>query len=220
MQKRGVWAIMAADFEYRHQTLIHQFLVAAAFLTYLIDRDDVVWRFVKESTASRELERFLFTIATLFIAAGAGLCTWARAYRAPKGKTSVGPYRYLRHPRHLGDLSYAIGLGSLAPLCGFVILVVGEAIRVLRLIRLQDHRIQNFQQDPVSVAPPLAYPVAKEPGSGWRNAFRKEVVKWGLLLTMIVFVITLRDRFAEVLATSSFLIGLLLNAPSINPARR
>jgi protein-S-isoprenylcysteine O-methyltransferase Ste14 len=214
MQKRVVSAMKATDFEYRHQTLIHQFLVAAAFLTYLIDRDDVVWRFVKDSTAPRQLERALFTVATLFIAFGAGISTWARAYRRPKGTTSVGLYRYLRHPRHLGDLSYAIGLGSLAPLCGFVILLIGEALRVLRLIRLHDERTQNFQQDPVSVAPPPAYPAAKKHDSGWRNALRKEAVKWGILLTMIVFVITLRDRLAEVLAASSFLIGLLLNAPS------
>jgi hypothetical protein len=219
MQKGGVSVMKATDFEDRHQTLIHQFLVATAFLTYLIDRDDVVWRFVKDSTASRALERSLFAVATLFIAFGAGICTWARAYHWPKGTTSVGPYRYLRHPRHLGDFSYAIGLGSLAPLWGFVILVVGEALRVLRLIRLDDYRAQNFQQGPVSVAPLPAHPLAKERDSGWRNAFRQEAVKWGLLLTMIVFVITLRDRLAEVLATSSFLVGLLLNARGESNAR-
>jgi hypothetical protein len=67
----------ATDFEYRHQTLVHQLIVAAAFLTYLIQRDDVVWRFGKDSTAPRELERFLFALATLFIAIGAGVSTWA-----------------------------------------------------------------------------------------------------------------------------------------------
>ena len=39
----------ATDFECRHQTLVHQLIVGAAFLTYLIDREDVVWRFVKDS---------------------------------------------------------------------------------------------------------------------------------------------------------------------------
>jgi hypothetical protein len=91
--------------------------------------------------------------------------------------------------------------------------VAGEAFRVLRLVRLHDDRTQNFQQGSVPAAPSLAHLVAKERDSGWRNAFRKEAVKWGLLLTMIVFVITLRDAVAEVFASSSFLIGLLLNAP-------
>jgi hypothetical protein len=35
----------------------------------------------------------------------------------------------------------------------------------------------------------------------------------GIFLTMVVFVITLKDRPAEVLAAASFLIGLLVNAP-------
>jgi hypothetical protein len=34
-----------------------------------------------------------------------------------------------------------------------------------------------------------------------------------MLLTMIVFVITLKDRLAEVLAVASLLTGLILNAP-------
>jgi hypothetical protein len=42
---------------------------------------------------------------------------------------------------------------------------------------------------------------------------RQEAVKWGLFVTMVVFVITLKDRLAEVLAAASFLIGLLVNAP-------
>jgi hypothetical protein len=40
----------------------------------------------------------------------------------------------------------------------------------------------------------------------------------GLFLTMVVFVITLKDRLAEVLAAASFLIGLLLNAPIFSRA--
>lgn len=204
----------ATDFEYRHQTLVHQLIVAAAFLTYLIQRDDVVWRFVKDSTTPRELERFLFALATLFIAFGAGVCTWARAYRRSESSETVGPYRYLRHPRHLGDLFYAIGLGSLTPALGFIILVAGEGIRVLRLIRREDDRAWNFLQHPLPALQPLAPTIAKELDPIWRKAFRQEAVKWGLCLTMIVFVITLKDRLAEVLACAGFLIGLVFNAPT------
>lgn len=68
----------------------------------------------------RELERALFAVATLFLAVGAEICTWACAYRRPESRIAVGPFRYLRHPRHLGDFIYAIGLGCLAPLWGFV----------------------------------------------------------------------------------------------------
>ena len=63
------------------------FIVAAAFLTYLIDRDDVVWRFVKDSAAPQELQRALFTVATLFIVVGAGICTWAPGHHRPESTT-------------------------------------------------------------------------------------------------------------------------------------
>jgi hypothetical protein len=35
----------------------------------------------------------------------------------------------------MGDFLYTIGLGTLAPLWGFVILVAGEAIRIFCLVR-------------------------------------------------------------------------------------
>lgn len=167
----------ATDFEYRHQTLTHQLVVGAGFLTYLIDPDDIVWRFVKNSAVPRLWERSLFIVATILIAIGAALCTRARAF----GK-----------PGYLGDFLYAVGLGSLMPLPGFVLLVAGESLRILRLIRCPAHSQETLD-------------------SGWGRAFRREAVKWGILLTMIVFSITLKDRHAEILAVTSFLVGLLLN---------
>jgi hypothetical protein len=67
----------ANNFEYGHQKLVNLLIVAIAFLTYLVDRDDIVWRFVKDSNSARTWERSLFLIATLAIAVGAAICTWA-----------------------------------------------------------------------------------------------------------------------------------------------
>jgi hypothetical protein len=117
------------------------------------------------------------------------------------------------HPRHLGDLFYAMGLGSLAPALGFIILLAGEGIRVFRLTRREDERARNFLQHPSPAPQPLAPAIVKKLDPIWKKAFRQEAVKWGLFLTMIVFVITLKDRLAEVLACASFLVGLVLNAP-------
>jgi hypothetical protein len=196
----------ATEFEYRHQALVHQFIVCSAFLTYFIDRDDIIWRFVRDSAAPHRLERSLFILATLFIAAGAGICTWARAYHR---STSTG-HDFLRHPLALGDLLYAIGLGSLAPLSGFLVLVGGEAFRVFRLIRRAEHYAQNVG------APLSPFPAANERRLQWQSAFRHEAVKWAILLTMIIFAMTLKDRLAEVLAIASLLVGLLFNAPILS----
>jgi hypothetical protein len=203
----------ATDFEYRHQTLLHQFIVAAAFLAYLIQRDDIVWQIVRNSAAPRELERSLFVFATFLIFVGAGICIWARAYRSPQSAVGAGSYRYRSQPRYLGDLLYAVGLGSLAPPSGFVILVAGEGLRLYRLTRHEDGGAQNFQQNPSSISPPLARSLINDPALRWRMAFRQEAAKWGLVFTMIVFAITLKDRLAEMLAAASFLVGLLFQAP-------
>jgi hypothetical protein len=178
----------ATEFEYRHPTLVHQAIVGVAFLTYLIDRQDFVWRLVKDSGMAHTLERGAFVIATLLIAAGAVLCTSGRAYSKSNSGARTVWYRVLENPRYLGELCYAIGLGSLAPFAGFLILVGGEFLRVLRLAG----RIDGDAEDV----------------AGWKKAFRQEATKWGILLTMITFVITLNDRHAEVLAVASLFVGL------------
>ena len=182
----------ATDFEYRHQTLVHQLVVGAAFLAYVFQPDDVVWWLVKNRPAPHALERALFILATLLIAVGATVCTRTRASRR------------INRTRYAGEFLYAIGLGSLAPISGFVVLVVGEGLRLLRLMG---------RDDPVT-------------HSSLTAAARREAVKWCVLVSMIVFVITLRDRVVEILLMASFGVGLALNfhvrtqsVPVDNPER-
>src|ERR1700691_224022 len=104
----------ATRFEVRHQTLLHMLVVGLAFATYAIAPDDMVWRIVKDSPHHRFLERSFFVVAALLMGAAATICTWARAYPEPDldvpspPVSCDGPYRYLRYPRHLGTLLYAV----------------------------------------------------------------------------------------------------------------
>lgn len=201
----------ATEFEYRHQRLVHLFIVGAACLTYLADREDVVWRFVRDSATPHRWERCWFIAAGVLIAVGAMMCTWAWAKAREAPRRSGGEEKRLAL-QYFGELCYAIGLGSLLPLAGFVILVAGETLRLLRLTRMAG-AAPNWQDGKGPVVPQLAPPAKAAPDGGWGSAFREEAVKWGLLLTMIVFVITLRDRDADVLVAASFVIGWLLNVP-------
>jgi protein-S-isoprenylcysteine O-methyltransferase Ste14 len=216
---------MATDSEFRHQTLLHLLLVSLAFLSYLLVPDDIVWAFVRDSAHPHLLERFLFAIAALFIGAAAAICTWARAYPPPQtnSPSADGPYRYLRYPNHLGNLFFAVGLGSLAPLPGFILLVGGQALLDFRSISRAEHdlrRAVDSQQMHPSV--PRLLPSfrpclpAKGDAPNWKQAFRQESAKWGLFLTMIVFTVLLVDRVAEILALASLLLWLLLNLPLFN----
>jgi len=186
----------ATGFEFRHQKLLHLLIVSAAACTYLIDGEDVVWRFVKNTATPHTSERAAFLAAAVLVAAGAVLCTWARAHE-PAGQTAIAPS--ILRLRYLGEFCYAIGLGSLLPLAGLVILVAGEGLRVLRLTG----RMADEAQHPISAA--------DGPPPQWSTGVRREAVKWGILLTMVVFVITLRDRYADVLVLASFAVGSLLS---------
>lgn len=194
---RGDAELKATDFEYRHQKLVHFVVVCAAWLSYLFDKDDIVWRFAKNSPAAHEWERILFIIATAAIAAGASLSTWAHAGIGLKAETGIDRRSKLERPRLIGDLIYSFGLASLFPVSGFILLILGETLRVFRLMG-------------------CAGEWATVAGSGWGGAFRSEAVKWGIFIAMIAFTITLRDRVADYLIAAGFLVGSLLNAPVFN----
>jgi hypothetical protein len=112
----------ATNFELRYPTLTRVLLVGLAVCTYFLDRDDVIWRLIRNSPSSRMLEHAFFFLAAVLVGLGSVLCTRSRA----SSRRHSGEHR-------LGELAYAIGLGSLFPLSGAVFLVVTESIRLLRL---------------------------------------------------------------------------------------
>ena len=197
-------------------------LVAAAFLTYLFDPEDVVWHFVKgSSTHSHAWERALFAGAALLLGISAVLCTWARAKASAiaareSERVDRDTFSSLSAIRHFGDLLYAFGLGTLAPRSGFVLLVFGEGLRIF-LIMQRERKVkgETDRREVTNVVPvqrsrssPFA---SSEMRRNWFYAFRLETIKWGLFLTMVIFTATLSDRLAEVLAVASFLVGVLMN---------
>lgn len=182
----------ATDFEILHQTLLSQLLIAGGVLTYVFDPEDVVWRFIKDYPDRRQLEHAIFLLATLLISAGAVLCTRAVVAATNNGESQAPSLRSLASQYRLGEFLFSAGIGTLLPLPGFILLVAGQALRVLRLTASQTG---------------IIWPVC----SGWIGAIRREAAKWGLLLTMIVFTITLVDRIADYLAAASCLVWAAFN---------
>lgn len=177
--------LKASGFEIRHQTLVHLAIVAVAFLTYAVDRDDIVWALVRSTDRPAFFERLLFALATLLMMTAAVMRTSARVRPRPG------------HAMQLGNLLFSVGLGSLFPLPGFVILVIAEAIVFVRLrLRVESAGVSTLI-----------------------DALRKESAKWGLVVTMIVFTMTLRDSIAEVLAIVSLVVWALLNLTSPAPVK-
>jgi len=191
--------LKATDVEYNHPILIRLLIVGAAFLTYLIDRDDIVlWRFIKNHGAqTRTWEHWLFLAATLLIGMGAYVCTADRlgvmcVSGVSSGRQLLASSSQSR--RNWGEFLYAVGLASFAPLSGYCLLVLGEGFRLLRLSLRNNDAPQPRRTEP-----------------NWPHAIRSETAKWGIFITMIVFTITLKDRYAEALVCTSVVAWGLLN---------
>lgn len=182
----------ASAFEQRHAMVLRSCIYAAAFGVYFFDRDDVVWRFIRDSPSRRLLEHTAFLAGTLVIGAGAYHCTRAEARAdVPEGRNS-GLW---------GEWLYAVGMSTLAPLWGCVILIAGESLRTLRL----GSGDRPHDENEIDVAP----------SSRWSESLRRQAAKWGVTLTMVVFTITLVDRVADYGIVASVLVWIALNGSLI-----
>lgn len=221
----------ATQFEFRHRSLLNLFQFWIAFQLYSFDRINVVWAFFHWDTPRGILlARFVFGFAALLLALAAGIRTWAAAYlrSAVVHDTNLhtdkivadGPYRHVRNPLYLGTFLMTLGIGFLASRSGFVVLVVGAAIRILRLVGREEADLASQQGERYSQfcrrVPrfiPSLFP--RVPASGqkpeWGQAFRGEAAMWGFFVTMAAFTITLRDSVAWALGGVTLLIWLARN---------
>jgi hypothetical protein len=196
----------ATPFERDHSLFIHCVIVGTAFLTYFLDREDIVWRFIKNHGAeTRALEHTLFLLATFFVGIGGYLCTIARkgAVQSSPGTPRSRPPRLLHYS---GQFLYAVGLASLLPVAGYVILIAGEGVRLLRLW------LADVDSSITHSARQTSRQRSLEPNAkSLAEAVRRETLKWCVLVTMVVFTITLRDRYADVLICASIFLALVAN---------
>jgi hypothetical protein len=193
----------ASAFEVRHPVLIYQTLLAAAVLTYLLDRQDIVWRYIKDAPNARLLEHLCFATAAIALGAGACLCTWATAKQLALG-TNSGPGLV----GGAGEILHAIGIGSLLPLAGFLLLVCGETICVGRLEVLRRHNVQHTR-DRLDVEPKTFWLRPPTRNSAWRQAAGFHLGAWCAFVSMVVFSAMLVDRVAEALFATTLLMSLL-----------
>lgn len=90
-----------------------------------------------------------------------------------------------------------------------MVLTVGAAIRILRLIGREEAELEKQQGERFGEfcrRVPRIFPSfrPRTPAAGlkpqWGQAFRGEAFMWGFFPTMVGFTITLQDRVAEMLA--------------------
>jgi hypothetical protein len=189
----GKLVLRANEFEIRHQRLLHLLIVGAGWATYLADRDDVVWRLIRDSPSRRLLEHAVFAFATVLIGTGTVLCV------RPRTRMETANSNGFPVSRFLGEWMYAMGLASLLPLWGCILLIVGESIRIVRLV----HSVKAHVQRPARRAEGRFRP--------WAKAVFREPVKCGVFITMVVFSVSLADRVADYGILGSLVAGGILS---------
>src|SRR3954469_14260740 len=148
--------IRATDFEFRYRFWFIFLLFWVAFSAYWIDHRGAGVSLVRLfGPVSDTAVHAVFGVAALLAGIAALVRTWASAYLQSErvhdanlrteGVVADGPYRHLRNPLYFGNLLLAVGMGLLASRLCFVILVVGHAVFLRRLIGREESELLATQ---------------------------------------------------------------------------
>lgn len=220
---------VATEFEFRRRSLLNLVHFWIAFQLYSFDHINVVWAFAPWNTRNGAIiARTVFGVGALLLGIAAGIRTWAAAYLQSdvvhdtalhtERIVADGPYRHVRNPLYIGTFLLTAGLGLLASRSGFVVLVVGGAIRIRRLIGREEMQLEKEQGErylEFCRLVPRLLPSwrARIPAAGmaprWPQAFWGEAFMWGFFITMVAFTATLHSSVAKVLGLTTLALWLV-----------
>ena len=187
----------------RLSSIVRAALLLVGVSTYLIFPDDVVWRFIKTAPHARVLEHALFGVAAAVL--GFALLLKVKASAHPENQHSRGRSRITVT---VASLLQAIGIGSLLPLPGFLLLVLGDVAASLLLYgRHCRHLIAedpSAERDSRRDRSPLQ-------GSRWGIALATHTGLCFAFLSMAIFSVVLIDRVADVLFAMTALVSIAAN---------
>lgn len=221
---QGNW-LRASDFEFRHRFWVIVLIFIVAFECYSFEQVNAVEWLLKALGFSGAVvgifpatlaARVIFAIGALLVCAAAIVRTWGTAHLQDEVvRDSVvrterlvadGPYRYVRNPLYLGNLLMAAGIGLLASPIGWLVLMAGMVLAVLRLIGREEAFLLEKQGDSYRVyleQVPRLWPSLRPrlPAGGieprWGQAWAAEMWMWFLFAGSAAFAITLNPKLFD-----------------------
>jgi hypothetical protein len=167
---------------------------------YLISPDDVVWHFIKTAPRARLLEHALFAIAAAML--GFALLLEINANPHTENQESHGRPRVTAT---VASLMQAIGIGSLLPLPGFLLLVVSDLLASLLFYdRKSIGEVPEVERDSRRGQRPLQ-------AFRWKDALFNHIGLCLAFLSMAIFSVLLIDRVADVLFAMTALVSIAAN---------
>jgi protein-S-isoprenylcysteine O-methyltransferase Ste14 len=169
-------------------------------------------------------ERTVIAIGALLVFLSAAVRTWAAAYLRTEivhdtaqhsdALVADGPFRYTRNPLYLANLPMAAGIGVLASLSGFIVLVLANWIFVYRLILREEEALRQSQGKSYRAyceTVPRFWPSFMPrlpPGNHrpqWGQALAGESFVWVFGLAELLLAITLRPLAALIVFPLGFM---------------
>lgn len=196
----------------RGSLVVYAVLVLGGLCAYLKQPDDVVWHFVQGTSNVRVREHICFAIAAVTLA----LSLLLRVQIDTQLVESRSEQEDSGSRRIASEFLQAVGIGSLMPLAGFILLVLGQtAFSVLRysLGKKADDDLAGTDGTPPSSRHGIQ--LLTRPAMVGRGERRKLLSRHAGLfcafVSMVTFSITLSDRLADYLFAGSALIAILAN---------
>jgi len=218
--------MVASEFEYRRRLWLIVGVYIAAYAFYNVDHLNILYSVVpwNQGVLQRDvLVRSLYAAAALLAASGAMLLTWSTAYRPPGtikehiAFAIAGPFRYVRNPQYLSYFLLIVALGTFQSRIGFVVMIIAEAILLLRVVAREELLLEQNYGERFRVYAkrvprflPSLRPRFENDGQlpQWRQALWDQAFQWGFVATLVAFAYTLSDPIGY--AFGSATIGFLV----------
>jgi protein-S-isoprenylcysteine O-methyltransferase Ste14 len=225
--------VRASKFEFEQRFWIIGGLFGLAFGLYTFDQTNfavALLHWIAPTTDPDKGQgllwlRIIFGCGALLVFVAAALRTWATAYlraeivhdqsQHTEALLADGPYRYVRNPLYLANLSLAAGIGVLASRFGWGVLVLGIYFFVYRLILREESGLLETQGESYRnylKAVPRLWPTLtpRVPAGGakprWGQAIVGEVIFWLQGAAVLCYAVTLNFKLMWIVFASSFLV--------------
>ena len=227
----------ATQFEFEQRFWIIGVIFGVGFWLYAIDNTNAAVGLLRliapgvdpNSGAGNGAAQFVFGAGALLVFVAAWLRTWATAYlrtevvhdmtQHSEALVADGPYRYVRNPLYLANLPLIAGVGSMASRLGWMVMVLGMWLFMIRLILREEDGLRRTQGEPfrayLNAVPRLWPALTPRVASGrtaprWAQAIGGEMFTWLIGLAVLTFAITLNFKLAGIVFASSFAVYFLV----------
>jgi protein-S-isoprenylcysteine O-methyltransferase Ste14 len=234
----------ATDFEFHNRFWMIGAIFGVAFFCYSVDKTNAANALAQhilsygshgsvvnpDSPQFNNAVRVLFAWGTLFLVLAALIRSWATAYLQSgvvhdaaihsERLVADGPYRHVRNPLYLGNILMTLGIGLMASRIGFLVLVVGNLVFMIRLIRHEEAGLLQSQGESyrqyLQAVPQLWFSFhARVPGGdgqpNWSDGFLAELFFWSFAFGMVILTITLNANYFFLTMGAGFAIYFLQN---------